>query len=238
MGKNISGETLLTNSGDIFTVISEYGGMCDIKFEDGTLITRRKGDCIRGKVSNPSKPTYSGVGFIGIGEYKIYSGRKKTKEGQAWIGMLRRCYSENRQYVGNWYDGCMVENEWHNFQNFAAWYCTQSSYGLDGMELDKDILNQGGKLYSRDTCIIVPKELNSAAVKLFSARGYEILPSGKYRVRTRHGLNDFSKIFENKEDAYSCFTRIRKKEILRIINKHKMCFSTNVLEKLVGVYSE
>jgi len=44
-------------------------------------------------------------------------------------------------------------------------------FGLSGWALDKDILQKGNKLYSKETCCFVPAEVNNLLIKSDKARG-------------------------------------------------------------------
>lgn len=81
-----------------------------------------------------------------------------------WFNMMKRCYDPNsRDY--EMYKDCEVCQEWHNFQNFAEWW-DKEYYEIPNanMSLDKDILEKGNRLYSPETCCIVPLDLNVAFV--------------------------------------------------------------------------
>ena len=116
-----------------------------------------------GLIKNPYDKNVFGMGYIGEGKYnkkdyeKIYN---------TWSDMLRRCYepyfiNKNLAYID-----CYVHDEWHNFQNFAKWY-EENYYEIkeQRMCLDKDILNKGNKIYSSETCLIVPQVINQLFVK-------------------------------------------------------------------------
>ena len=71
-----------------------------------------------------------------------------------WRAMLQRCYDKkihNRQPT---YIDCSVCEEWCSLYNFNKWYL-KNYYSIDGerMELDKDILVKGNKMYSPDTYV-------------------------------------------------------------------------------------
>jgi hypothetical protein len=58
------------------------------------------------------------------------------------------------------------------------------------MALDKDILYKGNKIYSPDTCVFVPQEINALFVKNDANRGdlpigvfYTLTKTNKYGVK-------------------------------------------------------
>jgi hypothetical protein len=89
---------------------------------------------------------------------------------QKWIDMLRRCYSESYQKRQPCYRGCVVSDEWKYLSNFKSWY-ESHILGEKSYHLDKDILIPGNKVYSPNTCTLVPVEINCLIVKNQSRRG-------------------------------------------------------------------
>ena len=85
-----------------------------------------------------------------------------------WTSMLMRCYAECYQSQYPTYIGCEVCSEWLTFSNFRVWY--QENY-QKGFELDKDLLIQGNKIYSPQTCRFVPHYINSLFLHSKSRRG-------------------------------------------------------------------
>lgn len=85
-----------------------------------------------------------------------------------WKGMLVRCYSENSLKKHPTYEGCTVCDEWLYFSNFRKWMVDQD---WEGKQLDKDILFEGNKIYSPDTCVFVPKNVNLFVITRNKSRG-------------------------------------------------------------------
>ena len=114
-----------------------------------------------------------GIGYIGDGKYKSRDeNKKKTKAYNTWGHMLRRCYDPYYLNEHPTYRDCIVCEEWHNFQNFAKWfYENYYECNDEQMQLDKDILIKGNKIYSPNTCILVPKRINSLFTKSDALRG-------------------------------------------------------------------
>ena len=112
------------------------------------------------------------AGYLGEGEYVFKINGKQTKCYDMWHNMLQRCYDEKYKNKKPTYKGCIVCEEWLNFQNFAKWYYN-NYYEIEGeqMHLDKDILIKGNKIYSPQTCIIVPNRINVLFINRKNDRG-------------------------------------------------------------------
>jgi hypothetical protein len=87
---------------------------------------------------------------------------------QTWVSMLKRCYSQKTLEAHPTYKGCTVVQEWHSFMAFRAWMISQPWVG---MQLDKDLLYPGNKVYSPETCIFVSSAVNKFTTDSASARG-------------------------------------------------------------------
>ena len=90
----------------------------------------------------------------------------------AWEHMLARCYSARWQEKYPTYAGCAVATEWLTFSNFKAWMEKQN---WKGGQLDKDLLFEGNKLYSAETCVFVTQALNKFANERGNDRGEWLL---------------------------------------------------------------
>jgi hypothetical protein len=64
------------------------------------------------------------------------------------------------------YQDVFVCEEWHNFQVFAKWFY-ENYYKILGeiMNLDKDIIKKGNKIYGPEYCAFVPQTINKLLVK-------------------------------------------------------------------------
>lgn len=75
-----------------------------------------------------------------------------------WVSIMRRCYSEVYQNKQPTYKGCIVSEEWYKFSSFKTWMETQD---WEGKALDKDLLVEGNRVYSKDTCVFVSQNVNN-----------------------------------------------------------------------------
>lgn len=58
------------------------------------------------------------------------------------------------------YQHCILSEQFKCFQLFTEWIRLQVGYGLDGYQLDKDFLKKDVSIYSPETCVLIPKQLN------------------------------------------------------------------------------
>lgn len=87
---------------------------------------------------------------------------------RAWKNMLARCYSTKYQERKPTYAGCVVSDKWLTFSVFKIWMMTQD---WEGNQLDKDLLIEGNKVYSPDTCVFVTPTVNKFANDNRASRG-------------------------------------------------------------------
>lgn len=132
------------NYDEVFVRFNQTG------FEDWFSSTNIK----KGKMKDKLRVSVKGFGFFGVGPY---GGPRECKAYTYWLNMLRRCYTDSgvRCYEDVW-----VHPKWANYQTFADWCTKQSGYGIEGWHLDKDWFSSEDKIYSEETCIFVPPELN------------------------------------------------------------------------------
>lgn len=125
----------------------------------------------RGSVKCPYEPRIYNVGYIGEGIYKSQENGEKMRSYNIWHSMLCRCYDDVHRDKYKAYSDCYVCDEWLNYQNFASWY-ENNYYEIDGenVDLDKDILFKGNRIYSPDTCIFVPHRINNLILNSRSCR--------------------------------------------------------------------
>jgi hypothetical protein len=162
-----------------------------------------------------------GVGVSLGSKYPKVVGGVQTVEYQLWKNMIARCYSESWGERNPTYVGCTVSENFKNFQYFAEWCQSQIGFGNKGWQLDKDILIKGNKVYSEDTCVFVPKEINMWIQNKRSNRGG--LPigvsyhtdSGKYVAQCGiNGTRVHLGLYANPEGAFEAYAA-RKSEHLK-----------------------
>jgi hypothetical protein len=89
--------------------------------------------------------------------------------------MINRCYSKNFLVRSSTYIGCSVAPEWLYLSNFIKWVDSQPNRDWENCHLDKDLLVEGNKRYSTNTCVFINAELNSFLTNSAATRGDYLL---------------------------------------------------------------
>lgn len=126
-----------------------------------------------GNIQNPYAPLVYNIGIKGT-KYPISKNKKLVKEYSLWVGMLERCFCKEYKEKFPVYQDVTCCEEWLLYENFYEWLHNQSNFEQwlnGGYALDKDILNKGNRIYSPDTCCLVPVQINALFTKSDKARG-------------------------------------------------------------------
>ena len=98
--------------------------------------------------------TLYGVGYMGM---KLNTEMCHSTSYYKWKNMVQRCYDKkvHKKYKPEYKDKSVCE-EWLNYSNFKIWFdehyvpCKNNQ-----IDLDKDLLVQGNKVYSPETCVFL-----------------------------------------------------------------------------------
>ena len=193
-------ETRYNNQGCLMKII-EYNKSTDIviEFQDNykAKVHSRYNNFIRGHVDNPFYASVYGHGIVGNRDYN-----SRSKEYKSWCRMLERCYSEKLINKRPTYEDVTCCDEWLYYPNFYEWLHSQENfekwYNGKRWAIDKDILIKGNKIYSPDTCCLVPRRVNTLFTKADSNRGE--YPIGVYFKKENNCFcSQISKIQNNGE---------------------------------------
>ena len=232
------------NCGDL--KIIEYRTHKDVivEFVNTSYTTStRLGEILNGKVRDRSLPFACGVGYLGDAPTK-HEG-KLRREYHIWANMLRRCYGKENTTRSPTYVGCTVSDNFKSYEYFYNW--CQDQIGFDNIDfhLDKDLLIKGNKLYSEDTCVFVPREINNLFTKRQNDRGkYPIgvtvdKRGGRYfaqlnvgKERRKFGYSD------TPEEAFLAYKQAKEAYIKEVANKWRDQIDSRVYEALMNYQVE
>lgn len=197
-------------------------------------------------VRYPYHPSKYGVGYIGIGKFIGGSYSKENIIYDYWDGILRRCYSERIKKLRNSYSDCLVDECWHNLQNFGEWF--EKNYNPKYMKswcLDKDILVKGNRIYSPETCCFVPNEINVIFTNGYIRRGE--YPKGvSYKPKINKYIAQYQKdgvvthigTFKTVDEAFQAYKEVKEKYIKEKADKWKDQIDPRVYEAMYNYQVE
>lgn len=158
----------------------------------------------------------------GVGINDFY-GKKTDRSYNVWQHLIKRCYSKN---IKRPYKGCTVCDEWKLYSNFKKFY--DDNCKNDSFHLDKDILVQGNKIYSPNTCLFVPEEINDSIKSEWSDNkslplGVTMTRYGKYRARCI--INKGKKqthlgVFDTEKEAFSIYKEYKLSRIKEMAERY------------------
>lgn len=235
--------TIFTNNQGCKAVVLNYENSrkVTVEFMDGFShqMQVKKANLISGSFSNPYHKSVKGVGYVGVGSFTPSSSRVKSREYKTWLLMMTRCYDAANHIKHPTYRDCSVHPDWHNFQNFAEWYVNNEFYGL-GYYLDKDLLVKGNRVYSPETCVLVPNDINVLLNDNEKQRGdYPIGVSmnkkaKKFEVKIkRYGVKFHLGYFTDLDRACLTYNEAKVGYIKEVANKWKGRIDDRVFHSLI-----
>lgn len=181
------------------------------------------------------KPTVCGVGINDV-DYVVQkyetvgyvNGKQKRKVVwtcpyyKAWKNMLERCYSTKFHERQPTYIGCSVSEEWLTLSVFKSWMEAQD---FEGLHLDKDLLFEGNKVYSPETCVFVTRAVNIFTIDKGNDRGEWMIGvswhkrDGKFQSRCSNPFtkkNEHLGQFTCEQEAHQAWLK-RKLELAHLL---------------------
>ena len=230
------------NSGD-FKVLkyNDYGNV-EIQFINTGYETVVTLDNIKsGKIKDRYAPSVYGVGIVG-NKYPIKVNDVQTKEYGLWKSMLRRCYSDNFKKKNPTYIDCEVSDKFKSYEYFYEWCNKQIGFGVDGFEIDKDLLIKGNKVYSETTCVFLPQEINTLLIKRTASRGKH--PIGVCWNKTKKsfvahvgkskGKQEHLGYFKTEIEAFNAYKQAKEAFVKEQANKWKDKIDPRAYEALMN----
>ena len=228
--KDCVGKVCKSKSSGDFKVV-KYNDTTNVEIQfltTGYEMVARLGDIRNGNVKDPYSPSVHGVGITGV-KYPCRTNGVLVKEYVLWTNMLRRCYSDNSKKKHPTYVGCEVSDNFKSYEYFYEWCHKQIGFGVDGFEIDKDLLVKGNNIYSESTCVFIPAEINTVLVKCVASRGEHLIGvcwsktanAFKVAVRKNKGKPEHLGYFNTELEAFNAYKIAKEAFIKEQANKWK-----------------
>lgn len=235
-----TGEVGISNEGCAMKII-EYNNARDIIIQFEDVYKYRLHTSYRhfkeGECKNPFSPSVYGYSYLGVDKNGNVPKTKELKDGKwvttweynKWQNMLQRCFDNKFKEKHPTYEDATCCERWLCFANFLEDFeILKQEYNWskdEKLQLDKDILHKGNKLYSLENCILVPQWINKLFIKRDNDRGeYPIGVSydkqnKKYQTHCRiNGENKKLGRYNTPEQASNAYRIAKEQEIKRIAN--------------------
>ena len=193
------------------------------KFSDGETGTTTWSHFDKGEFKYKKIPNE--YGGINSNIHKVYHNGKISKEYDTWRGVLERS-TETPYYT---YENVTICKEWLIYDNFYDWLHNESNFNkwinMPRSSIDKDIIKYN-KIYSPETCFLVPHSVNCLFTKSDSLRG--LFPIGVYYKKDsekfvaqchnpKRGMQDFCGYYNNPQDAFYLGYKPYKEKLIKQI---------------------
>lgn len=150
--------------------------------------------------------------------FKINGKKQVCPIYRTWQNMLGRCYDLEFHKRHPSYSACQVVDEWKRLSVFEKWMCNEEWQGL---QLDKDILFPGNKLYSPNTCAFVKREVNIFIVDSAASRGEWPL-GARWNKRDKVFQSEIRNPFTKRREGLGCFDNPDEAHLAWKKRKHEL----------------
>ena len=228
--KDCVGKVCKSKSSGDFKIL-KYNGSKNVEIQfinTGYETSATLGNIRNGKVEDRYLPSVRGVGVIGD-KYPITINSVQTKEYVLWKHMLQRCYSDDFKKERPTYEGCQVSENFKSYEYFYEWCHEQVGFGNEGFHLDKDLLVKGNKVYSENTCVFIPQEVNTLLVKSTALRGKHLIgvswnkkdKAFVAKARKNKGKSEHLGIFKTEIEAFNAYKQAKEAFVKEQADKWK-----------------
>ena len=250
-----TGEVGVSNEGCVMKIV-EYNNNYDviIEFQDEHKyrVHTQYSNFKNGQCKNPFFASVFGHGYYGVDKNGNVPKTKEFKDGKLcstweynkWMNMLKRCFDNKYKEKRPTYKDTACCERWLCFANFLEDFeILKQEYNWNENEklnLDKDILHKGNKIYSLENCVLVPDWINSLFIKRDAKRGeYPIgvcynKGAKKYQAFCSiNGKQISLGLYNTPEEAFNAYKQAKENEIKRIVND---CVSKGFITKDSRLY--
>ena len=230
------------NSGDFKIVKYNDSYNVEIQFVNtGYEMVARLGHIKSGGVKDPYSPSVYGVGITGT-KYPSRVNGVLTKEYDLWTGMLRRCYSDALKKKYPTYIDCEVSDKFKSYEYFYEWCHKQIGFNSKDWQLDKDLLVKGSKVYSENTCVFIPQEINLMLIKCDASRGEHLIGVCWHKkdnafvakVSKTKGKREYLGFFKTEIEAFNSYKQAKESFVKEQANKWKSHIDERAYEALIN----
>lgn len=182
-----------------------------------------------------------GVGLMDL-DFNLFDDKARySKIACLWYDMLERCYSNNPKMKA--YRDCEVSESWLKCSQFFQDIRSMENYEklFEGWHLDKDFIKKGCRLYSNETCCIVPRSVNSILTSSRAIRGKSPIgvcfdkTVGKYLASCQHKKKfNFLGYFDSEVLAFEAYKTFKEDLIRNVADENRKIIGEKVYNAMIN----
>ena len=160
----------------------------------------------------------------------------KTKMCKMWHNMYDRCYSESYHDTNPKYKNCTMCDEWLDDKEAFYDWVRENYYTVDNeqIDLDKDILIKGNRIYSPETCVFAPHSINTYFENLTREPVYAA-SINKYKMEICiEGKTINIGYYDTEEEAKKAYIRHKEAAILAKADLYKDRIPRKIYDAMVN----
>lgn len=235
--KYIGKEFDTNQSGKCFVINYKSGKEVTVMFYDGYYVTTQMSNVRKGTVKNPFSKSARFHGF-GVTDVPAMVSGSRNKYARLWESMITRVLSGRDKAYSN----VEIQEDWALLSNFLRDISEFKGYDKvlsDKWVLDKDILSLGNKIYSKDTCCFVPRELNAFMINYNKPKGDYAIGvhfcnrEKKYVAQAyKDAKQRFLGYYDSEQEAHKVYMKSKQDQLTEILNKYGEELDTRVVVSL------
>ena len=172
----------------------------------------------------------------GLNDLKYKERTMNQIEIRVWRDALKRCYDKKYLEKFPTYKGVTLHDTWLVYSQFRSDVrkLKNSEMLKEGWVLDKDICSDA-KLYSKETCCIVPQQVN-IFFSTFSTKhnpAYDYRCSVYYCYCCFYGVKKYLGRFKTVEESHKVYLNYKIFVVEDMINKYEGTLDNRVIERLL-----
>ena len=156
--------------------------------------------------------------------------------------MLKRCYSDIFKKKRPTYECCEASENFKSYEYFYEWCNKQIGFNNKDWQMDKDLLVKGNKVYSENTCVFIPSEINSLLINCTASRGRHLIGvhwsktanAFVARVSRNKGKREHLGCFNTEIEAFNAYKEAKEIYIKELAEKWKSQIDKRAYDSLMN----
>lgn len=217
------GDKFISIEGYEYEVLEISGGWCIIRYKEYLMNRVPRKKILNGKAS---LFLYQG-GYVECSDLDEYHKMIESYAYACWKSILRRVGKGRYENVG-------IHREWLNYRNFKKFY---DKWYHEGFAIDKDLLSEGDKIYSKETCCFIPKALNSAIRECNNREIMDCKEKKRLTFSVTFGWDSMAITCKDEKEYKKLFALYRCVKVRTLLSLYQKQIRPEAVDKIIKLYN-